>query len=406
MSMGPPPGQQQFNSGPPPGDFYSSNMGPPPNQQFNSGPPPGGNFYSSNMGPPPGQPQYNSPGMGPAPGHGHGGPGPMGPPQMLNGPEVRGSNAHTINTGGKKRALVIGINYVLCSKGRLNGCINDARNISAFVRQHFGFQEMRVMTDDTPPNSPDHPTKQNLLQAIRWLVADARPGDSFFFHFSGHGGQSEDKTGMEDDGLNETILPADFQQAGMIVDDDLHNMLVRNLPEGCRFTAIFDSCHSGTALDLPYIYKVREGQFANVHKSKDDTLVNRHKKKFKASNLTSLSGATKMIASHVTSEVSHQTKKKSLQARLERNNTTKAVVVMISGCRDDQTSADTTVANQATGAMSYSFMETLKKHQTAISYANLLHGMREVLHNGPKQYTQFPQLSYGRPMDMNEIFTM
>merc|ERR1712000_758416 len=119
----------------------------------------------------------------------------------------------------------------------------------------------------------------------------------------------------------------------------------------------------------------------------------------------SLSGATKMIASHVTSEVSHQTKK-TLQARLERNNTTRAVVVMISGCRDDQTSADTTVANQATGAMSYSFMETLKKHQTAISYANLLHGMREVLHNGPKQYTQFPQLSYGRPMDMNEIFTM
>lgn len=30
--------------------------------------------------------------------------------------------------------------------------------------------------------------------------------------------------------------------------------MVRPLPPGCRLTAIFDSCHSGTALDLPYVY--------------------------------------------------------------------------------------------------------------------------------------------------------
>jgi hypothetical protein len=29
---------------------------------------------------------------------------------------------------------------------------------------------------------------------------------------------------------------------------------VQPLPAGCRLTAIFDSCHSGSALDLPYIY--------------------------------------------------------------------------------------------------------------------------------------------------------
>lgn len=33
-----------------------------------------------------------------------------------------------------------------------------------------------------------------------------------------------------------------------------HTLLVRPLPPGCRLTAIFDSCHSGTAMDLPYIY--------------------------------------------------------------------------------------------------------------------------------------------------------
>lgn len=30
--------------------------------------------------------------------------------------------------------------------------------------------------------------------------------------------------------------------------------MVRPLPPGCRLTAVMDCCHSGSALDLPYIY--------------------------------------------------------------------------------------------------------------------------------------------------------
>jgi hypothetical protein len=33
----------------------------------------------------------------------------------------------------------------------------------------------------------------------------------------------------------------------------MHAIMVKPLPAGCRLTAIFDSCHSGSALDLPYI---------------------------------------------------------------------------------------------------------------------------------------------------------
>jgi hypothetical protein len=40
----------------------------------------------------------------------------------------------------------------------------------------------------------------------------------------------------------------------MISDDELHRIMVAPLPAGCRFIAIFDSCHSGTVLDLPYTY--------------------------------------------------------------------------------------------------------------------------------------------------------
>jgi len=69
-----------------------------------------------------------------------------------------------------------------------------------------------------------------------------------FFHYSGHGGQTKDLNGDEADGYDEVIYPVDFKRAGHIVDDYMHDIMVKPLPHGCRLTAIFDSCHSGSAL--------------------------------------------------------------------------------------------------------------------------------------------------------------
>ena len=40
------------------------------------------------------------------------------------------------------------------------------------------------------------------------------------------------------------IYPVDFETNGHIVDDDMHAIMVRPLPPGCRMTAIFDVGHS------------------------------------------------------------------------------------------------------------------------------------------------------------------
>ena len=195
----PPPSGNYMGGAPPPGSNYGAQpqMQTPPNPYgapsgYMGAPPPSGNY-----GPPPGG-NYGAPGgnYGAAP--------PAGPPGGYMGGQpgggygapvaARTGNAHMLNTGGKRRAVIIGINYLRSNRGRLRGCINDANNISRFISEHFGFRDIRLMTDDSPPNSPNHPTKQNMINAMNWLVADAQPGDSFFFHFSGHGGQSEDKS--------------------------------------------------------------------------------------------------------------------------------------------------------------------------------------------------------------------
>lgn len=58
--------------------------------------------------------------------------------------------------------------------------------MSAYLCEHFGYkrEDMVILTDDQQ-NPMSQPTKQNILRAMHWLVKDARPNDSLFFHYSG-----------------------------------------------------------------------------------------------------------------------------------------------------------------------------------------------------------------------------
>ncbi|KAJ3252163.1 Ca(2+)-dependent cysteine protease, partial [Borealophlyctis nickersoniae] len=125
------------------------------------------------------------------------------------------------NCTGTKKALLIGINYSSHESGQLNGCINDVINIKNFLIEKYDFpaENMRILTD-SPDREPDRqPTHANILEAMQWLVKDAQPDDSLFFHFSGHGGYLEDDDGDEDDGWDETICPVDYDTEGQIRDD-------------------------------------------------------------------------------------------------------------------------------------------------------------------------------------------
>ncbi|GLB36836.1 putative caspase domain containing protein [Lyophyllum shimeji] len=256
---------------------------------------------------------------------------------------------------GRKKALCIGINYT-GQQNELRGCVNDARRVRDFLTSHWGYQsgDIVILTDDSK-NPRQQPTRQNMLDAMRWLVKNAQPNDSLFFHYSGHGGQTKDLNGDEIDGWDEVIYPVDFKKSGHIIDDEMHDIMVKPLPAGCRLTALFDSCHSGTALDLPYIY------------SSHGRLKGRH--------------------------VSDRWREKLARP---------CDAISWSGCADEQTSADTFAGGVAVGAMSHAFITSLTRNPKQ-TYQELLRSLRLILH---PRFSQRPQLGSSHPINTELQFVL
>ena len=165
------------------------------------------------------------------------------------------------NTTGRKLAVLIGINYTTHEQGRLSGCVNDVVSMKEYICRTEGFTEnsstMKILVDAPHRDigiPTIHPNKKNIMEAINWIVGEAREGDALFFHYSGHGGQQKDQSGDEADGLDETLIPEDYTSSGVITDDQLFELLVSRLPSSVRLVAVMDCCHSGTILDLPYTF--------------------------------------------------------------------------------------------------------------------------------------------------------
>lgn len=213
--------------------------------------------------------------------------------------------------------------------------------------------------------------------------------------------------------------------------------MVQPLHGGVRLTAIFDSCHSGTALDLPYIYSTQGIlKEPNLAKEAGQGLLGA----ISAYGRGDLGG----VASNVFGFLKKATNGDDAYNRTMATKTSPADVVMLSGSKDDQTSfvypislsiipfectcsqqitsiisyhppfqgiyiyvywkgiwliihlnrADATIASQATGAMSWAFITALKKNPQQ-SYVQLLNSIRDELQT---RYTQKPQLSCSHPL--------
>ncbi|MCJ1419882.1 Ca(2+)-dependent cysteine protease [Xylographa parallela] len=388
----PPPQGYGYQSPPPPMYNGGFQQPPPPNYGYNQPGPQGGPPPPHYGGRPP-MPNVNSNS------YIHGNPNaPPPPPQAMqsfgNGAPNNYAYQYSACTGSRK-ALLVGINY-FGQRGQLRGCINDVKNMSTYLNNHFNYkrEDMVILTDDQQ-NPMSQPTKQNILRAMHWLVKDAKPNDSLFFHYSGHGGQTPDLDGDEDDGYDEVIYPVDFRVNGHIVDDEMHLIMVKSLPPGVRLTAIFDSCHSGSALDLPYIYSTQGVlKEPNLAKEAGQGLLGIVSAYARGDMGGIASTAMGFFKKATTGDTAYE---KALQTK-----TSPADVIMWSGSKDEQTSQDAQIGGEATGAMSWAFITALKKNPQQ-SYVQLLNNIRDEL---ASKYTQKPQLSCSHPLDTNLLYVM
>jgi hypothetical protein len=140
-------------------------------------------------------------------------------------------------------ALTVGLNAVDPAhyegwSGHLVACEADARDMATILKSK-GFPVTTLLTKQA--------TREAVLQAVGKVAGSAKPGDIFVYTISSHGGQLPDQEGEESDGLDETICMFD----GQIVDDELYAVLGKFAP-GVRVLLLSDSCHSGTmARDVP-----------------------------------------------------------------------------------------------------------------------------------------------------------
>lgn len=181
-----------------------------------------------------------------------------------------------------KYALLIGINYT-GTPDSLLGCINDVETVRNYLVSKCGYlnSHIMVMTDETEIK----PTARNIMHQLSLLIlkAHSKMAQELYFSYSGHGTLVSDRNGDEVSGQDQCIVPLDYAEVGVITDDSINDYL-SHLPKKCRLRCIMDCCHSGSILDLAYSY-----------------------------------GSAQEVAS---------------------NRWLNGDIICISGCRDDQTSAD------------------------------------------------------------------
>ena len=260
-----------------------------------------------------------------------------------------------------KKALLIGVNKYQIPGADLRGCVNDVKNLKAALTRHFAFPAKNVKT-----LLDAKATKKNIQAGIERLIGEAKAGDVLLLHFSGHGSNVPDKNGDEADFRDEIICPTDLDWKEPLTDDWLRKAF-NKLPDGVNLTVIMDCCHSGsvTRLLTPPDAKMKERYLPSPW---DLVAVESGR---------SLRGKVR--------DGGRPRASKSVKDVVDVN----ICEVLITGCRDTQTSADAYIKGSYNGALTYHLVAAINEKKGKLSYREL-HTRTLALLKG--KYDQVPQL--------------
>lgn len=240
-----------------------------------------------------------------------------------------------------RRAFLFGLNYSKCPAScHLNGCINDVHNMRKFLTVQNVIKKVEVYTDESHPKETTALGMLNKLHEICVLSWTAKLS-LVWIHYSGHGTYVLDQDGDELDKKDECLVPWDFGTSGVITDDYISKILSNFNPK-TRVIFVSDSCHSGTIGDLRFSW-------------------DEHGK-------SQLENAKARSAAHV---------------------------VTISGCLDEQTSADAYNVNglrEYSGALTSCMLIVLKTDYDASKH-DILHFVDKIRHELTRRgFPQRPKL--------------
>jgi len=197
--------------------------------------------------------------------------------------------------------------------GALSGCINDANDMKA-IADSLGYQSSLLIDSQA--------TASAVICAIGQASQTLQSGDILVLTYSGHGGQFDDVNGDEDDGKDETWVLWDRQ----LLDDELY-ALWPQFAAGVRVFVVSDSCHSGTVLRVVAareMYQTSQKTKAEPPKFRVVTDEDREKYFDPDPKIRAMGETVQWLAG--------PSDKAMIQAR----------ILLISGCQDNQLSADGT----------------------------------------------------------------
>jgi metacaspase-1 len=272
-----------------------------------------------------------------------------------------------------KRALLVGVNKYQIAGADLRGCVNDVQDLGAALVEFHGFKkgDITVLTDGAA-------TKKAMQAGIKALVRDAKKGDVALLHYSGHGSNVPDDNGDESDGRDEILCPTDLDWDDPLRDDWLRTTF-DGLRAGVSFTAIMDCCHSGTNTRaiLPPDAPVKERYLPSP------------------SSLKAVESG-RGLPRKVTSEL-----RNSPRAARKTKDVVAADLpeVLITGCRDTQTSADAFINGRYNGALTFAIVDAIRANKGRLTYQQLHDHVSAVLKT--RKFDQVPQLE-GRKANFDQ----
>jgi hypothetical protein len=222
-----------------------------------------------------------------------------------------------------KKALLVGTNKYAMKGNDLNGCVADAEDMYDLLVNGYGFlaDNVRVLTDDRA-------TKANVVERLNWLVTGTDLMECVYYN-SSHGTKLRvRKDGTLKDSIDEAIVTYDFDwddRNTQLIDDDIHG-IISLLNAQSRLAVIVDSCHSGSILGDKDFGK--RAKFIVPPFDIRARMINRQLKLNKIGHR-----AVKEFENHI----------------------------LLSGCNDDQTSAETLFGNQTRGALTFNFTKRVRK---------------------------------------------